>query len=130
MKTIKTLTQTYYNSDHIYFDIPAYSKLLNVLLDNGMFIIIYEYDNTIESTNTKNINFGILTDVNFTFNEYGYEYYKTIIDEDPPILSNYSNGSQINLTIIPSNKKYFHIFVQEIKPLDELRDFKLEKLLE
>ena len=59
-----------------------------------------------------------------------HEYYKTIIEEDQPQLSNYSNSNQINLSIMHSNKKYYHIFVHEIKSMEELREEKLENILE
>ena len=64
------------------------------------------------------------------FSEFNYEYYKTITEEDQPKLSSYLSGDQINLSIIPSNKKYFHIFVNEIKSTEELREEKLENILE
>ena len=131
MKTITTLNQSYYNNSIVHFSLPPYSKLLDVFIDSSMFRILYEYDsNYSDNPNKKYYDFRILTDSNFTFNDYGYEYFKTIIEEEPPTLSNYSNGNQINLSIVNGYKKYFYIFVHEMKSIEESRDEKLENLLE
>ncbi len=113
------------------FTTPSYSKLLNVIIENLNFIIIYEYDTMDEiNENKKQFNFRIIKDRELSFSEFNYEYYKTIIEEDQPKLSSYLSGDQINLSIIPSNKKYYHIFVHEIKSMEELREEKLENILE
>lgn len=118
-------------SNMVVFGTPPYSKLLNTFIDNYIFTIIYEYDSIDEiNENKKQFNFRVLKDRELYFTESNYEYYKTIIEEDQPQLSNYSNGNQINLSIIPGNKKYFHIFVNEIKSTEELREEKLENILE
>lgn len=118
-------------SNMVAFTAPPYSKLLNVIIDSYILTIIYEYDLIDEITeNKKQFNIRVLKDKELYFTEFNYEYYKTIIEEDQPQLSNYSNGNQINLSIIPGNKKYFHIFVNEIKSTEELREEKLENILE
>ena len=118
-------------SNMVAFTGPPYSKLLNVIIDSYILTIIYEYDLIDEITeNKKQFNIRVLKDKELYFTEFNYEYYKTIIEEDQPQLSNYSNGNQINLSIIPGNKKYFHIFVNEIKSTEELREEKLENILE
>jgi hypothetical protein len=118
-------------SNMVAFTTPPYSKLLNVIIDSYILTIIYEYDLIDEITeNKKQFNIRVLKDKELYFTEFNYEYYKTIIEEDQPQLSNYSNGNQINLSIIPGNKKYFHIFVNEIKSTEELREEKLENILE
>lgn len=118
-------------SNMVAFTAPPYSKLLNVIIDSYILTIIYEYDSIDEITeNKKQFNIRVLKDKELYFTEWNYEYYKTIIEEDQPQLSNYSNGNQINLSIIPGNKKYFHIFVNEIKSTEELREERLENILE
>lgn len=118
-------------SNMVVFSTPPYSKLLNTFIDNYIFTIIYEYDSIDEiNENKKQFNFRVVKDKELYFTEFNYEYYKTIIEEDQPQLSNYSNGNQINLSIITGNKKYFHIFVNEIKSTEELREEKLENILE
>lgn len=111
------------------FTTPPYSKLLNVIIDSFIFTIIYEYD-SIDEINEKYFYFRVVKDKELNFSEFNYEYYKTITEEDQPKLSSYLSGDQINLSIIPSNKKYFHIFVNEIKSTEELREEKLENILE
>jgi len=132
MKTIKTQTVSFNDySNMVSFAVPPYSKILNVLIEYSNFTIIYEYDAIDEiNENKKQFMFRIIKDKDLNFSEWGYEYYKTIIQEDPPQLSNYSNGNQINLSIMSGNKKYFHIFVNEIKSKEELREDKLENILE
>ena len=118
-------------SNMVVFSTPPYSKLLNTFIDNYIFTIIYEYDSIDEiNENKKQFNFRVVKDKELYFTEFNYEYYKTIIEEDQPQLSNYSNGNQINLSIISGIKKYFHIFVNEIKSKEELREDKLENILE
>lgn len=116
-------------SNMVCFTTPPYSKLLNVIIDSFIFTIIYEYD-SIDEINEKYFYFRVVKDKELNFSEFNYEYYKTITEEDQPKLSSYLSGDQINLSIIPSNKKYFHIFVNEIKSTEELREEKLENILE
>lgn len=132
MKIVKTQTLSFNDySNMASFTVPPYSKILNVLIEYSTFTIIYEYDTIDEiNENKKQFMFRIIKDKDLNFSEFGYEYYKTIIQEDPPQLSNYSNGNQINLSIMSGNKKYFHIFVNEIKSKEELREDKLENILE
>ena len=132
MKTTKTQTVSFNDySNMASFAIPPYSKILNVLIEYSTFTIIYEYDTIDEiNENKKQFMFRIIKDKDLNFSEWGYEYYKTIIQEDPPQLSNYSSGNQINLSIISGIKKYYHIFVNEIKSTEELREDKLENILE
>jgi hypothetical protein len=132
MKTTKTQTVSFNDySNMVSFAVPPYSKILNVLIEYSNFTIIYEYDTIDEiNENKKQFMFRIIKDKDLNFSEWGYEYYKTIIQEDPPQLNNYSNGNQINLSIMSGIKKYFHIFVNEIKSKEELREDKLENILE
>jgi hypothetical protein len=132
MKIVKTQTLSFNDySNMVSFTVPPYSKILNVLIEYSTFTIIYEYDTLDEiNENKKQFMFRIIKDKDLNFSEFGYEYYKTIIQEDPPQLSNYSNGNQINLSIMAGIKKYFHIFVNEIKSKEELREDKLENILE
>ena len=132
MKIVKTQTVSFNDySNMVCFAVPPYSKILNVLIEYSNFTIIYEYDTIDEiNENKKQFMFRIIKDKDLNFSEWGYEYYKTIIQEDPPQLNNYSNGNQINVSIMSGIKKYFHIFVNEIKSKEELREDKLENILE
>jgi hypothetical protein len=132
MKTTKTQTVSFNDySNMASFTVPPYSKILNVLIEYFTFTIIYEYDTINEiNENKKQFMFRIIKDKDLNFSEFGYEYYKTITEEDQPKLSSYLSGDQINLSIISGIKKYFHIFVNEIKSKEELREDKLENILE
>ena len=103
---------------------------MNIFISNISFKVREDSLTELFSQYGEVISVRIIKDKDLNFSEFGYEYYKTITEEDQPKLSSYLSGDQINLSIISGIKKYFHIFVNEIKSKEELREDKLENILE
>ena len=132
-KTYNHLMNDY--TDNVRIEVPTFSKVVDVNIVDGTFLVIVEIDTMYEyDEEKKSFYFQIKKEMEFeTILPIGYEFLKTIII-DNPIISSTSNGyagptTNISLNII-NEKKIYRIFVQEIKTLAEDRDSKLDNLLE
>ena len=136
MKKFKTYNQLISDwTDNVRIEVPTFSKVVDVNIVDGTFLVIVEIDTMYEyDEEKKSFYFQIKKEMEFeTILPIGYEFLKTIII-DNPIISSISNGyagptTNISLNII-NEKKIYRIFVQEIKTLAEDRDSKLDNLLE
>jgi len=136
MKKFKTYNQLMSDyTDNVRIEVPPFSKVVDVNILDGTFLVIVEIDTMYEyDEEKKSFFFQIKKEMEFeTILPIGYEFLKTIII-DNPIISSTSNGyagptTNISLNII-NEKKIYRIFVQEIKTLAEDRDSKLDNLLE
>ena len=136
MKKFKTYNQLISDwTDNVRIEVPTFSKVVDVNIVDGTFLVIVEIDTMYEyDEEKKSFYFQIKKEMEFeTILPIGYEFLKTIII-DNPIISSISNGyagptTNISLNII-NEKKIYRIFVQEIKTLAETRDSKLDNLLE
>ena len=133
MKVIKTITDNSYSYDGSKnFIVPAFSKLLNVFLEHSSLTILVEYDDLEEET--KTIMVRTKEGLNVTeemAGSFSYQYWGTITQNNSSLINNsnsMSNGVNISMDIFNENK-YIHIFYQEIKPLCEMRDEKLNELI-
>lgn len=133
MKVIKTFTDNSYSYDGPRtFIVPAFSKLLNVFLEHSSLTILVEYDDLEEET--KTIMVRTKEGLNVTeemAGSFSYQYWGTITQNNSSLINNsnsMSNGVNISMNIFNENK-YIHIFYQEIKPLCEMRDEKLNELI-
>ena len=133
MKVIKTFTDNSYSYDgQRTFIVPAFSKLLNVFLEHSSLTILVEYDDLEEET--KTIMVRTKEGLNVTeemAGSFSYQYQGTITQNNSSLINNsnsMSNGVNISMDIFNENK-YIHIFYQEIKPLCEMRDEKLNELI-
>ena len=129
---IRTQSQ-YISYNQATFQVPAYSKLLNVFYDNAQYTILYEFD----PNETENKSFVIehwmidSSGTNEYFIPYGFKYWGSITSSEP-ILSSTSGGmgSHTNISLDLINiAKHFHIFVQEILSTAEMRDRKIEEII-
>ena len=132
-KTYNHLMNDY--TDNVRIEVPTFSKVVDVNIVDGTFLVIVEIDTMYEyDEEKKSFYFQIKKEMEFeTILPIGYEFLKTIII-DNPMISSTSNGyagptTNISLNII-NEKKIYRIFVQEIKTLAEDRDSKLDNLLE
>ena len=133
MKVIKTFTDNSYSyNDQRTFIVPAFSKLLNVFMEHSSLTILVEYDDLEEET--KTIMVRTKEGLNVTeemAGSFSYQYWGTITQNNSSLINNsnsMSNGVNISMDIFNENK-YIHIFYQEIKPLCEMRDEKLNELI-
>jgi hypothetical protein len=122
-------------TDNVRITTPPFSKVVDVNILDGTFLVIVEIDTMHEyGSENKSFYFQIKKEMEFeTILPIGYEFLKTIII-DNPIISSTSNGYAVPTTNISLNiineKKIYRIFVNEIKTLTETRDSKLDNLLE
>lgn len=133
MKVIKTFTDNSYSYDgQRTFIVPAFSKLLNVFLEHSSLTILVEYDDLEEET--KTIMVRTKEGLNVTeemAGSFSYQYWGTITQSNSSLINNSNavvGGVNISMNIFNENK-YIHIFYQEIKPLCEIRDDKLNNLI-
>ena len=130
MKVVKTFTDSSYSySNDKTFIVPAFSKLLNVFMEHSNMTILVEYDDLEEET--KTIIVKTKEGLNITEEIGIYKYWGTITESKSSLINNsvaVSGGVNISMNIFNENK-YIHIFYQEIKPLCEMRDEKLNELI-
>jgi len=133
MKVFKTFTDSSYSyGDQRTFIVPAFSKLLNIFIEHSTMTILVEYDDLEEET--KTIMVKTKEGLNVTeemAGSFSYKYWGTITESKSSLINNsnaVSGGVQISMNIFNENK-YTHIFYQEIKPLCEMRDEKLNELI-
>jgi hypothetical protein len=133
MKVFKTFTDSSYSYDgQRTFRVPAFSKLLNVFIEHSNMTILVEYDDLEEET--KTIMVRTKEGLNVTeemAGSFSYKYWGTITQSNSSLINNSNavvGGVNISMNIFNENK-YIHIFYQEIKPLCEMRDEKLNELI-
>ena len=120
-------------TDYYSFEVPTYSKLLDVYIIHSTLTILYEYDNLNYYDMSKRFNFKFvkadIADINNVVSTM-FDYLKMITIEEPQKIETQSTFNGVNFNLSPLNEKKFLIFVNEIKSLDENRDEKLNNLLE
>lgn len=134
MKVIKTITDNSYSYDGSKnFIVPAFSKLLNIFIEHQSMTILVEYDDLEEETKSIFIKTKEGIDIiEEMAGSLSYKYWGTITQNNSSLINNSSsmrNGVNISMDIFNENK-YIHIFYQEIKPLCELRDEKINEIID
>jgi hypothetical protein len=121
-------------TDYYSFEVPTYSKLLDVYIIHSTITILYEYDSTNYYDISKRFNLKVINadiaEINNLVPTNIFEYLKMITIEEPQKIETQSTFNGVNFNLSPLNEKKFLIFVNEIKSLDENRDEKLNNLLE
>lgn len=123
MKYINTTSCSF--SDYVsgtsttFIKCPPFSKILNIQIRNWMLNITYQSDEYVNVYNGnfsdfKTFNFIVLTGLNQNNKSIPdfFEYFDTIkVFEDERV-------------------EYYHVFIQEIKTLQEIRDSKIDELMD
>lgn len=95
--------------------VAPFSKLLNVIVIGGEMELIFESSESSDSgiNNTKTFNFKVLTGLsqNDTYIDERWEYFDSVRTQEGDII------------------EYYHIFFEEIKTTQELRDNKIEEII-
>ena len=120
-------------TDYYSFEVPTYSKLLDVYIIHSTLTILYEYDSLNYYDMSKRFNFKFVKDDIADINNVVpnmFDYLKMITIEEPQKIETQSTFNGVNFNLSPLNEKKLLIFVNEIKSLDENRDEKLNNLLE
>lgn len=126
MRKVETKFCSWSSYSNIYtFEVPSYSKLLDVNLINNQLVIIYEYDDII-STGNKNFNFYVKD--NDLYPPYLHEYFKSIKVSELQRINTISTGTGLNINLTPPFESIFYVFFQDQKSLDETRDEKLNEV--
>ena len=130
MKQITTKKQYYYTNQDISCTVPAFSKILNIFIEQSNLIILYEFDEFEEET--KIISIKIKEGLeNISIDNSLFTYWGTISTINSQLVNNSNvsgNSMNINMNIF-NDIKYNHIFVYEIKPIVEMRDDKINTLI-
>jgi hypothetical protein len=118
----------YYNESSGYIDtfaVPAFSEIKKIFIADGYIYMVIEHpDDAID--NEKLINL-IVQSQRSPMNESGYQYFDTQLVTKSELF-NQSTGTNLQINIINKELTY-HFFIQEIKPVRELRDNKIENII-
>jgi hypothetical protein len=131
MKIVKTQS-TYLNSDSftmVTYTVPVFSKVLNFFIDYNNLHMLFESDPI--DLETKTIHVKVVTGLLITESNDIQKYWGTIKVDNPQISTSSNNsglGTNLNISLI-STPKYYHIFINEEKPLIERRDDVLSNIL-
>lgn len=129
-----TTQSRYISYNQANFQVPAYSKILNIFHDNdNQFTILYEYDSNETESKTFVIEFWNERSSNSAIYEpsFGFNYWVSITKTNPTLdsqssVAGMSTNISFNLITFTSN---FHIFVKEILSTAEMRDKKIEEII-
>ena len=112
---------------HIYsFNVPAFSEIKKIyLVDNYLYMII-DFPEEYNVDASKLINLKVQS-VLYVTEDLIYKYFDTQVITKTEIVNN-SYGSNIQFSTINLNQPY-HFFIQEIKPQLEIRDSKIETII-
>ena len=128
MKKIQTDSRYYYQNNLEVFTVPPFSEIKKVYISGSNIYITYEFPIDMEyHEQRKLVNLKIQEFVS-PFSESGYQYIDTqIIQKTELQNSSFSNNIQLNIVNIDIT---YHFFIQENKPQIEMRDDKIENLLQ
>jgi|SaaInlV_165m_DNA_1040744.scaffolds.fasta_scaffold06438_6 hypothetical protein len=109
----KQSTIPQYDYDIQNCNVPSYSKLLNINIVGNEMNIIFESPTVGTNNDTKVFSFKVITGLyqNNTFIDNRFIYHDTIRVQESDFI------------------EYYHIFYDEIKSPDELRDDKLQEII-
>lgn len=124
---IRTETRYYIdNSGNIEtFAVPAFSEIKKIFITDGYIYMVIEHPD-VAIDNEKLINL-IVQSQRHPMNESGYLYFDTQIVTKSE-LYNQSSGTNLQINVINTEFTY-HFFIQEIKPVRELRENKIDNII-
>lgn len=126
---IKTESKQYYwgESNYIYsFNIPAFSEIKKIYLVDGYIYMIIDYPSEHNFDSSKLVNLTIQSGV-MPIEDSIYKYFDTqIINKSDLVNNSYINNIQFSTITITET---LHFFIQEIKPVIEERDNKIDNII-
>ncbi len=127
MKKIQTDSRYYYTNNIEVFTMPPFSEIKKVFINKEHIYIIYEFPIDMEFHDQRKIVNLKVQEFVSAFNESGYQYLDTqIIQKTELQNSSFSNNIQLNIINIDIT---YHFFIQEIKPQIEMRDDKINDII-
>jgi hypothetical protein len=127
MKKIQTDSRYYYTNNIEVFTIPPFSEIKKVYINGSNIYIIYEFPIDMEFHDQKKIVNLKVQEFVSAFSESGYQYLDTqIIQKTELQNSSFSNNIEINIVNIDI---IYHFFIQENKPQIEMRNDKINDII-
>jgi len=128
MKTIRNESRYYYPGNIEVFNLPPFSEIKKFYISGNNIIVIYEFPYDMEfHEQRKFVNLKV-QEFRTVISEPGYQYIDTQIIQKVELI-NTSNNNNIQINIV-NNDIIYHFFIQENKPQIEMRDNKIENLLQ
>ena len=127
MKKIETVSRHYYPNNIELFTLPPFSEIKKAYINASNIYIIYEFPTDMEfHEQRKFINLKV-QEFSIVNNDTFYQYLDTqIIQKAELINSSYNNSIQMNIV---NSDIVYHFFIQENKPQIEMRDEKINDLI-
>jgi hypothetical protein len=127
MKKIQTDSRYYYTNNIEAFTMPPFSEIKKVYINGSNIYIIYEFPIDMEFHDQRKIVNLKVQEFVSAFSEKGYQYLDTqIIQKTELQNSSFSNNIQLNIVNIDIT---YHFFIQEMKPQIEMRDEKINDII-
>ncbi len=128
MKKIQTESKYYYTNNIEVFTIPPFSEIKKVYINDSNIYIIYEFPIDMEFHDQRKLVSFKVQELPSPVDEPGFQYIDTqIIQKTELQNSSFSNNIQLNIINIDIT---YHFFIREIKTQIEMRDDKIENLLQ
>jgi hypothetical protein len=127
MKKIQTESKYYYTNNIEVFTIPPFSEIKKVYINGSNIYIIYEFPIDMEFHDQRKIVNLKVQEFVSAFSESGFQYIDTqIIQKTELQNSSFSNNIQLNIVNIDIT---YHFFIREFKPQIEMRDEKINDII-
>jgi hypothetical protein len=127
MKKIETVSRYYYTNNIELLTLPPFSEIKKAYINGSDIYIIYEFPIDMEFHDQRKLIKLKVQEFVSAFNEPGYQYLDTqIIQKTELQNSSFSNNIQLNIINIDI---IYHFFIQENKPQIEMRDEKINDLI-
>ncbi len=127
MKKIQTDSRYYYTNNIEVFTLPPFSEIKKVYINGSNIYIIYEFPIDMEFHDQRKIVNLKVQEFVSAFSESGFQYLDTqIIQKTELQNSSFSNNIQLNIVNIDIT---YHFFIQEMKPQIEMRDEKINDII-
>lgn len=126
---IRTETRQYWGeSNYTYtFNVPSFSQVKKIyLLDNYLYMII-EYLEEFSLDTSKIINLKVQSQITPVEDSF-YKYFDTQIVSKSELVNSSHGTGNIHFSTITLNEPY-HFFIEEIKSQAELRDTKIDNII-
>lgn len=125
---IRTETR-YYNQYNIEtFNLPPFSEVKKIYIVDNNIHIIYEFPDEICYVEQTKMVMIKIQEFRSLIDEPGYQYFDTQIKSRSELSNSSFSPNNIQLNIVDSDIIY-HFFIQEIKPLIEQRDNKIDNII-
>ncbi len=127
MKKIQTESKYYYTNNIEVFTIPPFSEIKKVYINGSNIYIIYEFPIDMEFHDQRKLVSFKVQELPSPVDEPGYRYLDTqIIQKTELQNSSFSNNIQLNIVNIDIT---YHFFIREFKPQIEMRDEKINDII-